>query len=110
MTYADEFARLLNERGIPVDAAVVPDKEFVDADVQVVREWLALLEENTRAAIDEVTAENAVQAGLGDPQVAIVGAIGPVLAAFDSQPESISITVSIDMIARASEDAGNLVS
>ena len=103
--YADAMSTALSSHGISVAAEDVPTQDAVDADVQQLRDWLASLDDDTRAGIDQLTGENAVQAGLADPTVGIVSSIGPILAAFDAAPESISISAATDTIAAASSEA-----
>jgi hypothetical protein len=105
IVYADAMSAALASRGISVAAADMPTQDSVDADVQSLRDWLSSLDGDTRGAIDQVTGENAVKAGLADPSVGIVSAIGPILAAFDAAPESISISAATDTIAAASSEA-----
>jgi hypothetical protein len=105
MSYEETFAQILNDQGIPVDASAVPGRDAVEADLQRLGDWLGSLEDETKSAIDEATAENAVQAGLADPEVSIVQDIGGVLTGFDNQPSAISISSALDMIAAASAAA-----
>jgi hypothetical protein len=105
MSYEETLAQILNDQGIPVDASAVPGRDAVEADLQRLRDWLGSLEDETKSAIDEATAENAVQAGLADPEVSIVQDIGGVLAGFDNQQSAISISSALDMIAAASAAA-----
>jgi len=63
MPYEDAFADLLTKRGVPLSAEAVPSKEAVDADLESLASWLKSLEPDTHLAMDEVTGENAIQAG-----------------------------------------------
>lgn len=105
MSYEEAFASLLTERGVPLSAEAVPSQEAVDADLESMASWLESLEPDTHLAMDEVTGENAIQAGLADPSVGIVISIGPILEAFDSQPESISISTTLEMLKEISAAA-----
>lgn len=104
-TYADAFVAALAQQGATVSADQVADSSAVDADVQNARDWLGTLDDTTRQAIDEVTADNQIKVGLADPSVGIVQSIGPVLSAIDTTNTSISISAAMDMIATASQQA-----
>lgn len=105
MSYAEAFAEAMADKGVPVDASVVPEQEVVNSDLDALSAWLSSLDEDTHAAIDLVTAENPIKAGLADPSVGIVQAIGPLLAAFDAASASIPISTSVDMLTDASATA-----
>jgi hypothetical protein len=109
MPYAEAFAEIFSNNGIPLDPSVVPDQGSVDFDVQQLREWLSDLEDDTRVAIDEITTTEAIQAGLAADEVGIVQSIGGVLAAFDALPisQSVPISASVEMIADASAQAAD---
>lgn len=105
MPFAEAFARFLTDAGVPVDSSLVPDRASVDADLDGLASWLLSLEDGTRSAIDKITATHAIQQGLADPSVAIVSSIGAVLAAFDSQPASISVSSALDLMRSAARQA-----
>jgi hypothetical protein len=105
MSYAEAFAEAMAGKGVPVDASVVPDQEAVNSDLDALRAWLSSLDEGTRAALDLVTAKKPIKAGLADQSVGIVQTIGPLLAAFDSQPAPISISTALEMLTDASAKA-----
>jgi|SRR5947209_8219450 hypothetical protein len=105
MSYTEAFATAMAGKGVPVDASVVPEQEAVNSDLDALGAWLSSLDEDTHAAIDTVTAENPIKAGLADQSVGIVQAIGPLLAAFDDQPASISISTALEMLTAASAEA-----
>lgn len=105
MTYEEEFAQILSDQGLSVDASIVPGQDSVDADLQQLSGWLGGLEQASKDAIDEVTADNPVKAGLADPSVAIVSSIGGILAAFDAQAAAISISSALDTLTSASAQA-----
>jgi hypothetical protein len=107
MSYAQTFADLLTSQGVPVDADAVPDQQSVDSDLRQLSEWLRGLDDDTRAAIDQVTAENRVQVGLADDAVGIVQSLGGVLTAFDDQPEEIPVTTTVEMLFAVSAQAAN---
>jgi hypothetical protein len=109
LPYEEAFAQVMSDSGIAVDPGIVPSQDAVDADLAQMGDWLGSLEADTRAAIDQVTAENAVQAGLADGSVGIVQAIGPLLEAFDAQPEPLSISTTHQMLAAASAQAAEVV-
>ena len=108
MPYEEAFADLLTNRGVPLSADAVPSKEAVDADLKRLARWLESLEPDTHLAMDEITGENAIQAGLADPSVGIVKTIGSILEAFDSQPESISISTVLEMLSEISAAAADI--
>jgi hypothetical protein len=105
MTYEDAFAAAMAKVGMQVDAQAVPEQSLVDADLGKLGDWLGSLEQQTRDAIDQVTAENPVKAGLADRSVGIVGAIGPLLAAYDAQPASLSVSTALEQLRAASTEA-----
>ena len=105
MSYQETFAETMAGKGVPVDADMVPEQEAVNSDLNALSAWLNSLDENTHAAIDLVTAENPIKSGLADPSVSIVQAIGPLLAAFDTKPASISISTALEMLMDASTQA-----
>ena len=105
MSYTEAFAEAMASKGVPIDASVIPEQEAVDSDLDALDAWLSSLDEDTHAAIDMVTAENPIKAGLANQSVGIVQAIGPLLAAFDSQPASISISTALEMLKDASATA-----
>ena len=105
MAFQDSFSANLAAVGVPVDPSLVPDRATLDADLDALASWLFSLEDETRSAIDDVTASNMIQAMLADKSVGIVSAIGPVLAGFDEQPSSIAISTSLEMMRTASQNA-----
>ena len=109
MSYSQAFAEIMAGKGVPVDAATVPEQEAVNSDLEALGAWLNSLDEDTHAAIDLVTAENPVKYGLADPSVGIVRAIGPLLAAFDAKAASLSISTALGMLMDASTQAATNV-
>jgi hypothetical protein len=105
MSFEQAFADSLTSADVPVAVEDVPDRASLEADLESLATWLASLEADTREAIDEVTSENPIQVGLAAKSVAIVSTIGPVLAAFDAQPASISVSMALDMMKRAFDEA-----
>ncbi|HWK47891.1 MAG TPA: hypothetical protein VNT30_24425 [Stellaceae bacterium] len=106
MSFQDGFTQSLNQAGISIDASLIPDQSSVSSDLDSLQTWLASLEPDTMTAIDQVSGENPVKAGLADPSVAIVSAIGPVLKAVDAAPAAFSISATLAML-RQAFDAGS---
>lgn len=105
MAFQESFANILSQSGIIVDASLVPDRQSVLSDVDTVATWLSSLEIDTKEAIDSVTADEPIKAGLADGSVGIVNSIGSILEAFDSAEASISISSATDIIRSAAESA-----
>ncbi|MDH6284042.1 hypothetical protein [Prescottella agglutinans] len=104
--YSEEFSVAMESAyGLHVSSELVPALDAVESDLQALGDWLATLEEDAHAAIDEVTAENGVMAGLADASVSIVTNIGALLEVFDTQPESISVSTALEMLTAASTEA-----
>jgi len=103
MPFQDAFAQALNNAGISIDAGAIPDQGAVASDLDAFQVWLASLEPDTLAAIDQVAGENPVKAGLADPSVAIVAGIGPVLAAVDAVPSAFSMSATLELLRQAFE-------
>ncbi len=91
--------------GVSISSNIVPSATAIQADIKALTSWLRSLDEGTRQAIEEATADNPIKAGLADPKVGIVTSIGPILAAFDSHPSSQSIGIVGGLIAEAWEQA-----
>jgi polysaccharide deacetylase 2 family uncharacterized protein YibQ len=103
MSFSESFAQILAQSGIEVDSNVIPDRQEVLSDLDSLQAWLSSLEEDTQAAIDDVTAANPIRAQLAD--AGIVQSIKPILAAFDDQSSSISISAALGIMKGAADQA-----
>lgn len=101
MAFADSFVEQIRQSGIMVNPTDVGDRPSMQTDIDNLIQWQQALEGDTREAIDQLTAENPVKQAFADPEVAIVASLGPVLAACDAAPASISITDAIGIISGA---------
>jgi hypothetical protein len=103
--YSDDFVAALSASGISISSDLVPSQDAVESDLAQLKSWLDNLDDDTHQAIDLVTAENPIKAGLADPSVGIVTSIGPILSALDSQPQSLSISASYNLLSGADSQA-----
>lgn len=101
MAFADSISEQLSTSGINVGADLIPSREIFSSDLDSLASWLASLDEGTRAATDQITGDNPVKAIFADPEVGIVSAIGPILAAFDAAAATFSIIAVLDMLKTA---------
>ena len=101
MNFADAISEQLQVSGISVASDLISDSNSFAADVDSLANWLSSLEDNTRSAIDELTADNPVKKDFADPEVAIVSSLGPILSAFDATTASFSISATLDVLISA---------
>ncbi len=90
MSFADDFAQLLQTSGASIDPGAVPPPETIQAGLDGLEGWLGSLDSTTSQAVDEVTAEFPVKFGLSNPEVGIAPGLDGIMAAFDAMPASIS--------------------
>ncbi len=109
MPFQEDFANALNDFGITVDSSVIPSQDVLQNGLDSLSEWLSSLEDETRAAADEVTADFPVKFGLADAEVNIAPGLSDLLKAFDDLPASLSISTILDncKTAFANIDGGN---
>jgi hypothetical protein len=96
MAFSDDFASALSNAGIPIDASVVPTQDVLQSGLNSLSEWLNSLDEGTRSAVEEVTADFPIKFGLSDPLVNIAPGLSDLLAACDSLQTSLSISTILD--------------
>jgi hypothetical protein len=106
MSFSDDFAQALREGGFDVEVASVPPRKALESGLERVRAWIDSLEEDTRSALDEVTAEFPIKRHLADPTVDIAPGLFDLLQAFDSVPASTSITKVLEVCDQALEQVG----
>src|SRR5215217_8643454 len=83
MAFADDFAALLADRGIPIDPADVPDPDVIGGALDNIDGFLSELDEAVRDGYDEGSLEFAVCSVLSDPTVNVAPEISTLLAAYD---------------------------
>ena len=105
MTFAEEFVEQLQNAGVPVPAESVPEREVLDRGLQSIQNWIGSLDENTQAALDEVTADFPVKAGLANDNVGIAPDLGGFLAAIDQLQASFPISTIVSSAVTASAAA-----
>jgi hypothetical protein len=105
--YSDDFVAALSAAatGINISSDVVPTQDAVESDLTQLQNWLNSLDDDTHQAIDLVTADNPIKAGLADPNVGIVTSIGPILSAYDNLAASLSISMVYTQLANADTQA-----
>jgi hypothetical protein len=90
MSFADDFAQLLQTSGVSIDPGAVPPPETIQAGLDSLEAWLGSLDSTTSPAVDEVTAEFPIKFGLSKSEVGIAPGLDGIMAAFDAMPASIS--------------------
>jgi hypothetical protein len=86
MSFAEDYAAGLLERGIEVDPATIPDRDVVETGLGNVQAWLADLHPDLREGFDEGSLEFAVCHLLAMPELDVAPEIQPILEAFDQIP------------------------
>ncbi|WP_147444996.1 hypothetical protein [Corallococcus sp. CA053C] len=84
MPFADSFASLMSDRGIPLTPSAVPERDIVDQSLNSIQTWLAGLDTCVREGFDEGSAEAPVCFVLGSPEINVAPGIPGVLEAFDT--------------------------
>jgi hypothetical protein len=105
VSFADAISEKLQVSGILVASDLIPDSDSFGSDVVSLANWLSGLEDDTREAIDQLTADNPVKKDFADPEVAIVSSLGPILSAFDATNASFSISATLDVLISAQTQA-----
>ncbi|HEU4893508.1 MAG TPA: hypothetical protein VFT47_18260 [Vicinamibacterales bacterium] len=86
MAFAEQFAQLMSERKIPLDASAVPDRDTVDSSLTAISIFMEEADVSVRDGFDEGSAEFAVCHILGDPELEIAPDIPGILEAYDRAP------------------------
>jgi hypothetical protein len=92
MAFADEMSQCLGGAGMPIGPEAIPDRLELETGLERLVSWMNELDEDARAALDEITGDYAVNALIADPSVNIAPELGPLLSAIDEVPESIPIS------------------
>ena len=104
MSFQDAFASELVRAGIPIEASAVPEREVLVGDLESMESWLNDLDDDTRAGVDEMVADDSVKFALADSSDPIAPNLGSLFAAIDVAGLSIGAT-GIASIMRAAVDA-----
>ena len=96
MAFQEDFANALTNLGITVDSAVIPSQDVLQNGLDSLFGWLNSLDDTTRSAADEVTADFAVKQGLADPTVNIAPGLSELLKACDDLQADLSISMILD--------------
>jgi len=83
MEFAEQFAQLMSERKIPLDASAVPERDTVDASLAAISNWMEAMDPSVRDGFDEGTAEFAVCHIIGEPDINVAPDIPGILEAYD---------------------------
>jgi hypothetical protein len=75
MAFAEEFAQVMNDAGIPVDPQTVPDRDTVKQELDRANTWFWSLDPVVRESFDEGGAENAVCHLLGEAELNVAPGI-----------------------------------
>jgi hypothetical protein len=57
VVFAEDFARCLAESSVSVEPGAIPPPELLAQGLERLGEWISSLDDNTKAALDEVTAD-----------------------------------------------------
>ena len=96
MDFKEDFANALNDLSISVDAFVIPSEDELQTGLNSLSQWLSSLEEGTRSAVDEITADFKVKFGRAEPTVNIAPGLSDLLHACDALEASLSISTILD--------------
>jgi hypothetical protein len=107
MPFAEDFAQALQNSGISVDGSELPSEDDIQTGLDGLQSWLESLEPATKLAVDEVTADFPVKAGLADPEVGIAPGIEAVLRAADQAPITLAISDFLEDCKNAVEQASD---
>jgi hypothetical protein len=107
MPFAEDFAQALQNSGISLDASELPSEEDIQTGLDGLQSWLESLEPATKLAVDEVTADFPVKAGVADPEVSIAPSLQAVLRAADQAPVTLAISELLEGCKNAVEQASD---
>ena len=83
MAFAEQFAQLMSERKIPLDASAVPDRDTVAVSLTAIADWMENMDPSVREGFDEGTGEFAVCHIIGEPEINVAPDIPGILEAYD---------------------------
>ena len=83
MPFVDKFVTFMNERGIPIDATVVPEPEVIETALNNVQFWWDELNSDVREGFDEGSEEFAVCFVLAEPEINVAPELSGILQSFD---------------------------
>lgn len=94
MDFYNSIAQCLQESGINLSADVIPPQDRLLEGLDKIQIWLNTLDETTKMAVDESTADkdNPIKAGISDNDVAIAPELSDLLNALDTLPICLSIS------------------
>jgi hypothetical protein len=101
MGFAQQFVEQLKDGGFSVEARSVPERAMLASDLTQLTQWLDSLDEDTRNAVDGVTADFNCKYSVADPQVAIAPTLSDLLSALDEAPVSLSVTDAVSALQSA---------
>ncbi len=99
MAFSDDFASCLASAGINIAASDIPDQQTLQSGLQKLQNWISSLDAVTGSALDEVTADFKVKAGIADPSVNIAPELSGLLRAADGLPVGLGISTLVQRCA-----------
>jgi len=107
MSFSEDMGQALGKRGITINSVHIPDQDTLTQGLDSLKNWLASIDVETLAAVEEVTGDFPVKKGLADPNVNIAPGLGDLLEEVDRLPASFSISTVVDKCREALNEIVN---